>query len=179
MNKESDMPSKDVVDELVEVDGEEATSVLASFYEVIGTVRALQIGYHHAHANVTGPNFYPDHVLLQRLYDWNSSVANIDELMERFVGVFGEPVRMERVLAEVGDKYRKFLEPVDNAGTNEERIAALHALELDLQSLLDQMIADIEELGEFDELQQGVVDMLQGVANTHQEALYLLGQRLK
>lgn len=150
---------------------------------IIAHLRALNLAYHHAHINAKGPTFYGDHLLLQRLYfgegedDAGSPILEIDAFMERLKGLFPEQPLHPYATAEAT---ASLLKPLANTHTVEQGWQYLLHLENQLLEALAETTRAVEEkvAEERSARGDGLLDLLQGTANTHQGNVYLLQQRL-
>jgi DNA-binding ferritin-like protein len=145
---------------------EEASDVLS---EVLGGLRALAWCYQSAHWQTSGADFYGDHQLFGRLYA--ETTEQIDSFAEKLIGVTGtsmgvDPVKQaECVLSQVskiccaGDTYPARLLAAEKDFVGKFLPAALIALE------------------QHGHLTDGLENMIQGVMDAHEGAVYLLQQR--
>lgn len=153
--------------------------IIDGMLTLIAILRALNIGYHHAHVNVSGGNYYGDHLLLQRLYQEISSIDEIDGLMERLKGLFPtQSVRMGDVLDLIDQEY-EIISGIDAVGDNKQKFQALLRLEMRLQSVLTKVIQALEDGSIIGNGTDGTVNLLQGIADSHQTAVYLIQQRIQ
>jgi DNA-binding ferritin-like protein len=139
---------------------------LVSLLSLLGA--AAQLHQLH-HWQVTGEQYYGDHILLQRIYE--DSGAFIDQLAEKTVGHFGVIPPVEFVQA-VGQFVTNFapqaLEPTYMMVSSLE-------IEKTIISTIDSVRQALEASGE---LSNGMDNLLQGIADKHEEFIYLLQQRV-
>lgn len=137
-------------------------------------LRALAVIYQTHHWQSRGPNFYGDHLMYERLYD--SVNDSIDQVAERTVSLSGNPVQVSPVLqtqqvAKLVDAlYRS---RVDTPSV-EESVEICIAAENSFLSWLDTARKELDEWGA---LSQGLDNLIQGLADKHEDNLYLLQQR--
>ena len=148
-------------------------SAVGIYQELLAHLRALQWVYWTTHWTSAGPNFYGDHLLLQRLYEGKEGGPEIneeiDQLGERMVAYFGpgsvDPnainKRVQKILDHTGD-----LSPM----------ARLYALEDNLQRVTKTAWDAEQKAG--NERSLGIDDYLMSLANERDTARYLLKQRL-
>lgn len=148
-------------------------------YRVVGILRSLNLLYHHLHVNAEGPPYYGDHLLLQRLYEGEDSgeeagtspIDEIDAVMERIAGLTGgEPVSLGLVLEHM-NLYLK--------GTENGSLWQAQRLEYKLQDQLESISSFLEGQRVLGPMKDGVLNLLQGVADAHQTNIYLLEKRLR
>jgi DNA-binding ferritin-like protein len=138
---------------------------------VLAHLRALQWLYWTTHWTTQGPNFYGQHLLLQRLYEGKKGGPNIneqiDQLGERLVAYFGA-ASINPVL--IQQQATTLLERVQGG----EPVAALMRLEEHLQRAVRAAWDAEQQAGSSRSL--GLDDYLMGLANERDTARYLLGQ---
>lgn len=137
--------------------------------DVLAAMRATQMLHQNAHWNVCGPPFYGDHLLFERLYE--ALEEDIDVLAEKIVATYGEHCIVPfdqtlRVLECIGECEELATCPVTRSLAAEEL----------LLSLLHLLYEFLEEAGT---LSLGMDDFIMASANQHEEAIYLLRQRLR
>jgi DNA-binding ferritin-like protein len=144
---------------IIQAQSEEDLKVQA----ILAHVEALSMFYQSAHWLTSGPTYYADHLLLERLY--NETSDEIDSLGERSVGKFDPSgVLVETRLANI----TSVLESVQVEGSF---LARALALENSLIALLDEI--------EKAEISSGTRDLFAGIADAHEVHTYLINQRLK
>jgi DNA-binding ferritin-like protein len=125
----------------------------------------LLTAYRFAHWHASGPNFYGDHLLFQRLYeDVNDE---IDALSERVAGVFG---------IESGDNAKKLLSLSAFFSEGLMVVETAQGL-LELERLVLQQIGKTMECWEKCKI-WGLDELLLSIASKHQEHQYLLSRRV-
>lgn len=146
--------------------------------ELLGLLRALQWSAWVTHWQLSGPNFYGDHLLFQRIYggDTDKTPAGgavneqIDTLGEKIVALYGA----ESFNAiQIQELTTIALNKVANSAKNPIHRALL--LEEATQRALVVTHAALREGGS---LSLGMDNFLQGIADDRETALYLLRQRL-
>lgn len=137
--------------------------------QLLGDLKALSDSYQSTHWRALGDAYYGDHQLYQRLYDDISS--EIDTVAERALGITGndtivEPANLMSVSAQ---SLKTLVVPGEFASMmlNAERQFLLR---------LNYVIDNLEHAGQ---LTDGVANMLQGVADKHEEHVYLLSRRVR
>lgn len=135
--------------------------------EILGGLHALSICYKTAHWLALGKNFYGDHLLFQRLYEDISD--EIDSVAERMVGMMGdaaiadmEPIKLLSVAAKIISSYPK---------CDGQNISLLDAEKMFQASIISVLKCSADA--------PGLENLLQGIADKHDEHLYLLQQREK
>ena len=132
---------------------------------LLSALRAIRMSHHTAHWQVKGTPFYGDHLMFQRLYE--AVDDEIDTLGEKIVAKYG----VDAVDAvESCDRMCKLLEQVQGDDLY-ERAAKLERV---LQHLLE---GTLKALADGKCLTPGLENFLQGIADSHETAVYLLGQR--
>lgn len=126
-------------------------------------LRALYQMYQHMHWKSSGDNYYGDHLLFERLYE--DVQEELDAVAEKILGVSDNPelINIDSDSAATAKLLKKIL--------SSDKDYAKQAIAAE-QGLLD-LIKDIMSKDTTD----GMEDMLQGIANKHEEHLYLLQQR--
>lgn len=157
--------------------------VIDGMLTVVAILRALNMGYHHAHINVKGPTYYGDHILLQRLYfgeaDDGAPILEIDSVMERLKGLY--PTRLiplGEILTRMAHEYQ-MIQGIDADSDNTAKFQELVKLEMRLQSVLSKLIADLQDATVLGSGTDGTLNLLQGIADKHQQNVYLINQRIQ
>lgn len=138
---------------------------------IFNFTNALYYMYYNMHWKSAGTNYYGDHLLFQRLYE--DEVEEIDQLAEKTLGVFLDQglLNPAQDLANAAKVLSEFfpqdMDPKDFA------FAAI-AAEKKFLELIDEVLEDLEEE---DQKTNGIDNLLQGIADKHEEHLYLLQQR--
>jgi DNA-binding ferritin-like protein len=136
--------------------------------ELLGVLQAAALVHQSHHWNASGPSFYGDHLLFERLY--TETLEGIDAIAERAARRVGRTVRIDpieqtqimlRCLAKL---------PVPGAGSPSELSLLIEGVVLDA---LKEAKAKLE-----DWLTDGTSNLLDGLADKHEGFVYLLQQRL-
>ena len=130
---------------------------------VLVTLQAIERHHHAAHLQASGEDSYGDHLLFQRIY---SDVQHeIDGLSEKMVAAFGKAcVDADARAADAASLLSEWSESDDTL----ER--ALDA-ELQLQGTIEDALSE--------DVSPGLENFLQGLADSHEAAIYLLQQRIQ
>lgn len=141
----------------------ETPDIEGACVEVLVTLQAIERLHHAAHLQAKGPESYSDHLLFQRLY--TDVQHEIDGLSEKMVAAFGGAC----VDADArGADAAELLADWSKADDTLQR--ALDA-EMQLQdAIADALAGDVTA---------GLENFLQGIADSHETAIYLLQQRIK
>lgn len=132
---------------------------------LLSTLQAVERLHHSAHLQAQGPEAYSDHLLFQRLY--TDVQHEIDGLSEKMVATFGPGVvDADARAADAAELLARW-----EAGDGDALGRAL-AAEIELQVAIAGALAA-------DGLSPGLENFLQGLADTHETAIYLLQQRLR
>jgi DNA-binding ferritin-like protein len=155
--------------------------VMADFSELPMSCLAALLAFlrgesmvHQAHHwQSKGENSYGDHLLFERLY--NGVIEDVDKLAERMVGM-GQPVLANPLL------HAKYVSAVvqtfytgagPDPSSNEHVLISLRAA-LRTLVLIKIIYGSLEQKGL---LSHGTDNLLQGIADKHEEHVYLLKQR--
>ncbi len=133
---------------------------------MIALLRAVQIIHHTAHWQTAGASFYGDHLLFERLY--SSIGEEFDGLAEKAVA-YGGPGCVDAA-AQVG-MIAELVATIGGTDLVRKSLAAEQAV----QDEIEECRAALEAAGE---LPLGLDNFLQGLADSHETAIYLLQQRL-
>jgi DNA-binding ferritin-like protein len=133
---------------------------------MIALLRAVQIIHHTAHWQTAGVTFYGDHLLFERLY--SGITEEFDGLAEKAVAYCG--VGAVDAAAQVG-----MIAEVIATVTGTDIVRKSLAAEQAVQDEIEECRAALEAAGE---LPLGLDNFLQGLADSHETAIYLLQQRL-
>ena len=140
-------------------DGEEIT-LQSALQNVLAMLRAQNWLYHTAHWQTSGPTFYGQHLLFERLYA--AVVDEYDALAEKIVQAFG-PAAVEPIQAIQRASW------LVSEWSGENAVAAgLHA-----EAALGAAVATALGLSKDN---PGLQNFLQGICDDHQTNLYLLQQ---
>jgi DNA-binding ferritin-like protein len=146
-------------------------SVLAA---LLAFLRAESMLHQAHHWQARGNSQYGDHLLFDRIY--TSVVESIDKLAERMVGsshtVLASPVLHARHTSAVMQMFHDGLQAQDPS-PDENVLLSLRAA-LQTLVLLKFVYSALEQKGL---LSHGTDNLLQGIADTHEEHVYLLRQR--
>jgi DNA-binding ferritin-like protein len=137
--------------------------------KLLSYTRALYQFYHFAHFQTKGPNYYADHLLLQRLYE--SVQAEIDGIGEKAVGLFGAD---SIDVADDAQMTAKLLMGWRALRSEHSVMDVALKAERDYQEFLASLLGELKKQ---DKLDDGLENFLQGLADAHQTNLYLLQQR--
>ena len=133
---------------------------------LVALLRAVQIIHHTAHWQTAGATFYGDHLLFERLY--SGITEEFDGLAEKAVA-YGGPGCVD-ALAQVA-LIAEFVATIGGTDLVRKSLTA----EQMLQDEIEECRTALEGAGE---LPLGLDNFLQGLADSHETAIYLLGQRL-
>jgi DNA-binding ferritin-like protein len=127
---------------------------------------AQQRNYWSTHQQASGPSFYGDHLLFERLY--TGLTEQIDGLAERMVTMYGPAVvgnvDVTSRMASWLESWNRHTDPVGRAMRSET----------DFATAVRQAYDGLKASGE---LTLGMDDFLMGLASEHDQNLYLLKQR--
>lgn len=135
---------------------------------LLSYLRALYGMYQHMHWKSDGENYYGDHLLYQRLYD--DINHEIDVVAEKSIGLTGQLPSPKEDFDLSASLIAHFLHDDENDSDcfPDMSIVAENGL-LDI----------IKDMMNSDETTDGLENLLQSIADKHEEHLYLLGQRAK
>ena len=140
---------------------------IANLY--VATLRAIYLLEQHCHWTVKGAEFFSNHKLFERIYEGTQKDADL--AAETMVGCFGcEAIDYNTqcdLIHKIMNKY---------ADLQEKPIEQALALEKDFLALSEKVAKALEAANE---MNLGIDDLLTGISNHRQEAVYLLGQVLK
>ena len=140
---------------------------------LLAFLRAESMIHQAHHWQSKGENSYGDHLLFERLY--NAVIEDVDKLAERMVGM-GQPVLANPLL------HAKYVSAVvqtfytgagPDPSSNEHVLISLRAA-LRTLVLIKIIYGSLEQKGL---LSHGTDNLLQGIADKHEEHVYLLKQR--
>ena len=138
------------------------------YQHILAHLRALRWLAWTLHWQASGPGFYGDHSLLQKLYSELDIEESIDQLGERMVAYFGPGSVNAR---QINGQTQELIARV------KPELAGLLDIELSLQKLLRKTWKANQDSGE--EFSLGLDDLLMGLAKERDTAVYLLQQRLR
>lgn len=135
---------------------------------LLAMLRAAQASHHHGHWVTKGSTFYGDHLLFEKLY--TAIEEEIDSLAEKAVQQFGDKtVELVPQFEDITACLQKWTEEGD-----------LFKRALLVEKTLQVAIEDYrQELKDSGYLSIGLDNFLAQLADSHETALYLLGQRVK
>lgn len=139
-------------------------------------LRSLNLAYHTAHINVRGGHYYGDHLLLQRLYfgeaGGQAPITEIDGVMERRKGLYPQQLLDARDIAvAMGEWVPRLMTP----GVPVDWGKLIQG-EQEVLKTIDTAIAQARHDLPLSQ-QEGVVNLLAGIADAHQQTIYLLQER--
>lgn len=137
---------------------------------VLSVLRAASFLHQTHHWQTSGPSYYADHLLFDRLY--NDSQSFIDQVAERAVGLGNtglvSPVGQVQQLSQI-------VGVIARGGADaEELVQTSLRMEALVLAVVDEAI---EVLRASEALTPGVDNLLQGVSDQHETFVYLLQQR--
>lgn len=140
---------------------------------LLAYLRALAHIHQTHHWQTSGPTFYADHQLFERLY--KESLEFIDQVAERLVGL-GKPgaVNAHQQI----DWMHQVVKVIcgNDAGGDSPNKMVQHSLmgEVIFLGYLAKILEDLEETGQ---VSPGTRNLLEGLADKHESFVYLLKQR--
>ena len=139
---------------------------------LVAVLRAAALVHQSHHWQTRGPAYYADHLLFERLY--NDSVGFIDQVAERAVGMGGEalvnPLLQVSLIPALVSLWCRHAEPAT------PETLALESLNVE-RCTIDCLDAVRLAMSARGALSAGTDNLLQGVADKHEEFVYLLQQR--
>lgn len=143
-------------------------SCKAKLQNLLAMLRATQIVHHTAHWQVKGPSFVGDHALFAELYA--AIDKEYDALAEKIVAKYGvEAVDAIDQLAKITTVVKRAKE------TDHDLMRRSLAVEEGLQVVLDAVRKHMQKE---EQLSIGMDNFLQGIADSHETAVYKLTQRV-
>ena len=133
------------------------------FQKTLAILRSLSCYYQTAHWTVKGPNYYGDHLLLQRLYD--AVTGEIDTVGEKSMGITKDEGSVNLI---------KNIEMVSKIVNNIEYVDFfVGALKLERAFVMfcDEQVKNLAN-------SEGVKNMYADMADKHEGHVYLLQQRV-
>lgn len=134
---------------------------------LLAYLRAAREAHKTAHWQASGPTFYADHLMFDRLY--KSLKTEVDTLAEKMVSMFGgkavelsDQLEIQTYLASVWEKQQDLI------------VRAL-VIEEGIQRMFEATYEKLEEIGF---MTLGLDDFIMGSASEHETNLYLIKQRL-
>lgn len=133
--------------------------------QILSELRALYIAYQSAHWTAGGGTFYGDHLLFQRLY--GNVQDELDSVAEKALGSgihpgMFDPVSLAHGAATAAQSLLKPGQIIDCL-INAER----------------EFVCHLETFASTDGLSLGAENLLAGIADKHEEHIYLLSQRAR
>jgi len=185
------LPTKLASDQRVEVQG--WLTKQAAYYDVgprvipsegspydllcylLAGLRTLNMLHQTAHWQTRGGHFYGDHQLFERLYE--ESQPAIDGVAERLIGLSGDSGKVS--LCEQAPLIAKMVQVVHQGDPDPAPDAEkLVKISLWAETLfIGALTTGKKKLDEAGALTEGLDDLLQGIASTHETFVYLLKQR--
>lgn len=137
---------------------------------ILSFAEALEEMYEHMHWRASGPNYYGDHLLYERLYE--DIDDEVDLLAEKAVGIFGsDTIGPNKTVEETAHITKNLIS--DDASSDE-----FPNLAIDAEKKFIKVVSEaLKVMSEDDEATDGIDNLLQGVVDKHEEHLYLLQQR--
>lgn len=148
---------------------------LAELGVVVAMLRAGALLHQTHHWQTRGNSFYGDHLLFERLY--NESLALIDQVAERAVGAGSRVLVCPKHQAGLVNSFVQVWASQDSVEPSPDEMIRL-SLNAEVFILRAVKIAR-ERLESAGTLSDGTDNLLQGVADKHEEFMYLLQQRLE
>ncbi len=137
--------------------------------QLLGLLQALAMLHQVHHWNTKGSAYYADHLLFERLY--NDSVGFIDGLAEKALGlketVTVVAVNQAQIICELLASFGQGVNP-------DEMVSISLQAEIFCLACIAKVLDTKELQGT---LSHGLSNMLEGVADKHEEFVYLLQQR--
>lgn len=139
--------------------------------KLLALLQATSLLHQTSHWSTTGPSYYADHLLFERLY--NESQEPIDQLAERAVGLHMPPSISPLLQAK---------QMVDWLGQfkNQKEADQLSLVQTSLwaeMTCLKAIDAAIAQIERDQKLSHGLSNLLEGIADVHETFVYLLQQR--
>lgn len=145
---------------------------VAELGALVALLRGASIVHQTHHWQTRGTAQYGDHLLFERLY--NESVGFIDQIAERAVGMGGESLVDPRLQAGLIPDLVSYWCQYPESPSPLEMVAVSLEVERCVLKCLDSARSGLEERGA---LSSGTDNLIQGVADKHEEFVYLLQQR--
>ena len=153
--------------------GSRNASDVAALQDLLAHLRALRQVYHTTHWNVSGANYYGDHLLFQRLYAGEDGGPNLDDqidgLGERMVRYFGGQTVSDSIILPRMEQIAR------RAEAQADPIRRAFLLEQDTHRAIENAYEALKATGH---KTLGLDDFLMALADERDTVLYLLGQRL-
>ena len=152
--------------------GSRNASDVTALQRLLAHLRALRQVYHTTHWNVSGSNYYGDHLLFQRLYAGEEGASlddQIDGLGERMVRYFGSETVSDSIILPMMQQI------VSSAEAQREPIRRAYQMEQATHKAIEDAYEALKATGH---KTLGLDDFLMALADERDTVLYLLGQRL-
>lgn len=144
---------------------------VAPLSAVLAVLRAASFLHQTHHWQTSGPGYYADHLLFDRLY--KDSQPHIDQLAEKAVALGStELVTPARQAAQVSQVVRV---TASASAEPSSLVASSLRVETFVLSVIDEAVALLRSN---ESLTQGTSNLLQGIADLHETFVYLLQQRI-
>jgi len=139
--------------------------------KLLALLQATSLLHQTSHWSTTGPSYYADHLLFERLY--NESQEPIDQLAERSVGLHTPPSILPVLQAKQMVSWLSQFTSQKEA----EQLSLVQTSLLAETTCLKAIDAVITELKRDQKLSHGLSNLLEGIADIHETFVYLLQQR--
>lgn len=161
-----------IQDALQSMAAENAAGPLGYLSAMLAYLRAASLIHQAHHWQTQGQSFYGDHLLFMRIYE--ESAKGIDSLAERAIGLGGtqlvDPIMQAKHVALCVDKCYGVRTDSDPEG--------MITISLRMENyLLEALKVVLAVLGQEGLLTDGTENLLQDLADKHEEFVYLLKQR--
>lgn len=144
-----------------------------TFGYLLACTRALAAVAQSYHWRTKGGHYYGDHLLYERIYGEVNDM--IDGLAEKGIGVSDDDE-----LAEVNNQTKLVAEITTKHAPEDTKEEDFPKVLLEYSKHRVEMIGDmLEKLRDANESSDGIENMLQGFADTHEAHVYLLQRRVK
>lgn len=173
------VPSAQADEEGIHLIAKKASSIImrdgAELGGILTTLRALAFIHQTAHWQTRGPSFYADHTLFERLY--NDTLPLIDAVAERCVGSGGLSLVNPTLQASgVALTVERLAGPITDSVQSADDLVMLSLRAV--EAFLVAFKFAYEQMEARGALTGGTDNLLQGVADKHEEFAYLLKQRI-
>jgi DNA-binding ferritin-like protein len=135
---------------------------------LLADLQALYAAHQSAHWRSSGDSFYGDHQMYQRMYE--DIREEIDDVVEKMLGTTGDDALVEptRMLVAATTAMKTLVHAGDAASS----------LLIAEKTFLKQLCSIIEAMDSIGKLTDGTDNLLQGIADKHEEHVYLLSRRV-
>jgi DNA-binding ferritin-like protein len=145
---------------------------MAELGVLVSILRAASIVHQGHHWQTRGGNFYGDHLLFERLY--NDSLGFIDQIAERAVGSGSRDLVCPKTQLRQASDLAQLWCSTPEEPTSFDMVGVSLRIEQDVLGALKAARLSLESKGL---LTDGTDNLIQGVADKHEEFVYLLQQR--